>query len=205
MSTEATSSRSTTLTFLIGLLILAGIVGLVIIDGNSKRAMAPVLTTQDPVPYGDNDVLSIELGEEVSIIVRVVASDQARIQGLSGTESLAQQEGLFFVFPTSDTHGIWMKDMNYAIDIIWLDDEFRVVHIAPDVAPETYPDVFRPEEPARYVLEVVAGVAARAELAVGDVVQITENATAFDYYDADATVRDEGNVSSTEEQVVSDE
>jgi uncharacterized protein len=76
---------------------------------------------------------------------------------------------MLFVFDTDDYHGIWMKDMNYSIDIIWLDSGKTVVYMAEDVSPDTYPEVFRPDVPARYVVELSAGAAHRHGITEGQV------------------------------------
>lgn len=60
-----------------------------------------------------------------------------------------------------------MKDMNFALDIIWLDADKKVIDIAYNVKPDTFPDSFCPKQPAQYVLEVNAGVAGERGLQVG--------------------------------------
>jgi uncharacterized membrane protein (UPF0127 family) len=56
-----------------------------------------------------------------AIKVTISDSDSERIKGLSGSKELEQNQGMFFIFDQEDFHGIWMKDMNYPIDIIWFD------------------------------------------------------------------------------------
>lgn len=94
-------------------------------------------------------------------------TDVLRAQGLSGRAALAAGEGMLFVFERSDYWGIWMKDMRFSIDIVWLDEEGRVVGLEAEAAPGSYPDVFVPPLRARYVLELPAGAAARYGLAEG--------------------------------------
>lgn len=96
-------------------------------------------------------ILKIGAGE---LQVEVADTDAERILGLSGRNELPRDQGMLFVFPTSDRHGIWMKEMNFPIDVIWLDEEMRVVHIEREVRPETFPYVFYPTMSAKYVLEV---------------------------------------------------
>ena len=91
--------------------------------------------------------------DDVPIRVELAISERERILGLSGRKSLEDVKGLLFIFPETDYHGIWMKDMHFPIDIIWISEDFRVVSIAKNVSPDSYPEVFRPSEPARYVLE----------------------------------------------------
>lgn len=47
--------------------------------------------------------------------------------------------------------------MNFAIDIIWIDEDKKIVDIIHDAKPESYPRTFTSRLPARYVLEVVGG------------------------------------------------
>lgn len=91
------------------------------------------------------------------------------MRGLSGTATLPEDMGMFFVFPADGHHGIWMKQMKYPIDIIWLDSVLKVVHIEEQISPLTFPKTFHPETAARYVLEVPSGFAAHNKIAVGAV------------------------------------
>lgn len=80
-----------------------------------------------------------------------------RIKGLSDTPYLPEEVVKFFVFDSLGFHSIWMKDMNYAIDIIWLDETGKIVHLVEGAAPESYPAMFLPEKEAKYVVETVSG------------------------------------------------
>jgi uncharacterized membrane protein (UPF0127 family) len=68
---------------------------------------------------------------------------------------------MLFVYDKNDqaNHCFWMKDMRFAIDIVWLDSSKRIVDIARDVQPQTYPNNFCPGRPTAYVLEVRANTA----------------------------------------------
>jgi uncharacterized protein len=89
--------------------------------------------------------------------VKVADTEEERRQGLSGTAGLAPRGGMLFVFDENDQHGIWMKDMNYPIDILWISENYNIVNIKKNVSPDTYPQVFKNNKPARYVLELPAG------------------------------------------------
>jgi len=105
--------------------------------------------------------------EGVKIKAEIAQSPEERKQGLSERENIEQNSGMFFVFENEGHHGIWMKDMNFPIDIIWIDESLNIVHIAESVSPETFPEVFSPPIPARYVLEVNAGLALENKFGVG--------------------------------------
>lgn len=95
-----------------------------------------------------------------------------REQGLSGVTSLPKNGGMLFVFETERRWGIWMKDMQIPIDIVWLDADKKVVHIEPYVDPELDTNVtFLPDEAALYVIELASGEVDKAGIKVGQIAQ----------------------------------
>ncbi len=106
------------------------------------------------------------------IKVKVADTVQKRLKGLSDTKELNDGTGMFFIFEDADTHGIWMKDMNFSIDIIWFDRFGSIVHIEESVSPDTYPTVFEPEKDASFVLEVPAGFVGRSNIKLGDTIDL---------------------------------
>lgn len=101
-----------------------------------------------------------------TIPVTVADTPSLRQLGLSGTVSLDRGIGKLFVFDQADKHGFWMKDMAYPIDIVWIDQSFKVIYVV-SAWPESYPEVFYPLTEAKYVLEVNAGEALVDGLDVG--------------------------------------
>src|SRR3989344_3063741 len=93
----------------------------------------------------------------VPISVEIADSVVTQTRGLSFRDSLGDNEGLLFVFAKDDTHGIWMKDMRFPIDIVWADAQGKIIHTESSVHPNTYPSVFGPQEKSRYVLELPSG------------------------------------------------
>ncbi len=103
--------------------------------------------------------------------VSVSDTSYTKMKGLSGRSPLKSNEGMIFVSETPEKSGFWMKDMNFSIDIIWIDENMAVTHIEKSVSPDTYPKIFYPDSPSLYVLEVLAGEADKLELKVGDKVE----------------------------------
>ncbi len=99
-------------------------------------------------------------------------TDDERAQGLSGKEGLGEDEGMLFVFEYPAKHGFWMKDMNFAIDIIWINAEKQVLGIERGVEPATFPQVFYPPDKVLYVLEVPKGFSDTAKIVVGQTLSI---------------------------------
>lgn len=106
--------------------------------------------------------------------VGIADTQEERHQGLSGREGLNDNGGLLFIFDKSERHGIVMRDMKFAIDIIWLDESYKVVGLTENAQPDSYPQtVYYPDSGARYVLEMPAGTIAQENIMQGQQVQLT--------------------------------
>jgi len=88
--------------------------------------------------------------------------------GLSYRTSIAPDFAMLFNFAKPATYQFWMKDMSFPLDIIWLDANKKVVYIAKDLSPDTYPQSYGPSMPTQYVIEVAAGTVDRIGLKLGD-------------------------------------
>lgn len=108
-----------------------------------------------------------------TIDVEIADTSEEREKGLSGREELFLNHGMLFIFDEDGRHGFWMKDMRFALDIIWISHDGVVVHIEEDVGPETYPAAFLPRGEARYVIELRAGWVREHNLRVGDIVRLS--------------------------------
>lgn len=86
----------------------------------------------------------------------VVSNDIDREKGLSGKKEIFPNEGMLFVFNKEEVPKFWMKDMNFPIDIVWIDENKKIVGVEQDISPETYPNTFSPKSKIKYVLEVGA-------------------------------------------------
>ena len=124
----------------------------------------PAAPTQTPaagprIVFPDNFVVQVE----------IAADDSTRAQGLMFRDQLPPDRGMIFLFPQSGDYPFWMKNTLISLDMIWIDDQKRITHIAANVPPckaDPCPSVPSGGN-AKYVLEVAAGVAARHGLANG--------------------------------------
>ena len=108
--------------------------------------------------------------QKISLII--ADSSETRIRGLSGMRKLAKDTAMLFVFDKPDKYGIWMKDMKFPIDIIWISKDFSVIGIEKNIKPETYPEIFGRDFVSKYVLEVKAGFSDENEIKIGKLVKI---------------------------------
>jgi uncharacterized membrane protein (UPF0127 family) len=106
--------------------------------------------------------------ESTSLTIEVPESSEAEARGLGGRESLAKNHGMLFTYESEAQRYFWMKDMKFSIDIIWIDDDQRVIDITKNLSPETYPERYTSSEPSQYVLEVNAGYSDEKGIEVGD-------------------------------------
>src|SRR5207302_3995225 len=95
-----------------------------------------------------------------------------RQKGLGERENLDENKGMYFVFDKPGYPGFWMKDMKQSIDIIWLNEDRKIVHIEEELSPSTYPQVYTPAEKSLYVLELKSGFVLRHNVKIGDQVEI---------------------------------
>jgi len=84
--------------------------------------------------------------------LEVADTDAKRIKGLSGRENLPENKGMLFVFDEAGNQCFWMKDMEFNLDIIWLNGDKKITKIKENVSPDTYPDSFCADD-TQYVLE----------------------------------------------------
>lgn len=101
--------------------------------------------------------------------ITILRTEAELQKGLSGTSNLPEGSAMVFVFPRDDKWGIWMKDMNYAIDIVWLNKDKKVVHMVKDAQPSSYPSTtFAADGESRYVIELPSGTIERTGITKGD-------------------------------------
>jgi uncharacterized membrane protein (UPF0127 family) len=108
------------------------------------------------------------------VLVEVVADPETRAMGLMHRPSLRPDRGMLFLFPDTGVHSFWMKNTLIPLDMIWIDENLRVVDVKAGVPPcEADPcPSYLPRGPARHVLELAAGQAAAHRVDPGDAVTI---------------------------------
>jgi uncharacterized membrane protein (UPF0127 family) len=120
------------------------------------------------------NITEIKVNDQV-VFVQVADSDAERALGLSFTQELKNDAGMLFVFDVIGVKNFWMRDMNYDLDIIWIDENKKVVGFFEDVKKESYnklhPEysrIYKSPETTKYVLELNAGSIKNLKIKVGD-------------------------------------
>ena len=119
---------------------------------------------------GENSLKILKIGK-TALNIEVAETNTERERGLSGRASLGQNEGLLFVFDAEGYYGIWMKGMNFSIDIAWLDKNKKIIYAEENVLPKTYPEIFNSPAPSLYILETSAGFFKNYGIKIGDVAE----------------------------------
>jgi hypothetical protein len=95
-----------------------------------------------------------------------------QIRGLMFRKSLAENNGMLFLFNNDDYYGIWMMNMSFPIDIIWIDSGHKIVDVVKNAQPcGIICSTYYPKEKARFVLEVNSGFTGKHSIKIGDVVE----------------------------------
>ncbi len=109
------------------------------------------------------------------IEVELADTPAKRSKGLMYRNELGENNGMLFIFPTISKHSFWMANTYIPLDMIWIDENKKIVHIEQNVPPctetgklETLCNHYSSETAAKYVLEVNAGYTQSNDIKVGD-------------------------------------
>ena len=110
------------------------------------------------------------------INVNVADTTFGRTKGLMYRKHLDENSGMLFVFDDKTKHIFWMKNTLIALDIIWMDENLKIVDVTHNALPcntkacQTY----MPISPAKYALEVNGGYSERQNIKVGESLRLIE-------------------------------
>lgn len=123
-----------------------------------------VATTSEPVTGKTGQIIinGIRWGVEIA------NTDNSRVMGLSNRKTLYRENGMLFVFDKMEPQSFWMKDMLLPIDMIFFDDNWKIVLIESNVQPGSFPKAYGGSVKSQYVLEINALEAVNNGLKVGD-------------------------------------
>ncbi|GAB5565638.1 MAG: hypothetical protein Wins2KO_27010 [Winogradskyella sp.] len=145
--------------------------GLVVIF--SCKDEAPTNTNTDKVvpKFTKEGILSLRTASSDSIIkildIEIADNEYETQTGLMYRTSLATNQGMLFVFPDEQMRNFYMKNTKLPLDIIYINAAKEIVSIQKDAKP--FDETSLPSEaPAKYVLEVYAGLTEEWQLKKGD-------------------------------------
>ncbi len=122
------------------------------------------------VSCGGQKVAEVYLKNNV-FYVEIADTPESRAKGLMGRKNLPDDRGMLFVFEEPGIYSFWMKNTLVPLDIIWLNEDKKVVYISKNNHPPKRGDfpIIKPRVTAKYVLEISGGMSEKIGLNVGDV------------------------------------
>ena len=93
-----------------------------------------------------------------------------REKGLMYVKEMPANKGMLFIFDNVDIYPFWMKNTLIALDMLWIDSNYKVVFIGQNIQPcrSFICPVTNPNVPAKYVLEINGNSAKNLGIKVGD-------------------------------------
>lgn len=117
-----------------------------------KEANEPVFQNEGKLFF-----ISDEKKDTLSTLeIEIVDNQQDIMQGMMFRSKLKPNQGMFFIFSEEEERIFWMKDTQLSLDIIFVNNELEIMHIAKHTLPystDPIPSIY----PSRYVVEVNAG------------------------------------------------
>ena len=130
--------------------VIIGVIGLMSLPSDSKL---------ESVEFPRGTIMV----DDVPVEVQIADTEPRRVRGLMFQDQLPYDQGMIFVFAEPGLYSLWMLNMQFHLDMIWFDENGKVVHIEKNVPPcktaleiSTCQSVV-PEGEAKYVLEVTSG------------------------------------------------
>lgn len=148
-----------------GLMVVLGVVSWLV-----RQVPEPSTLQSGATQTSDQKLLRIYVGD-VPLTVELVTTSAKIARGLSGRSEIGA-DGMLFVFAQPIRPGFWMKEMQFDLDLVWIQDG-KIVDITPNVpapppnTPVQQLEVYYPAEPVTMVLEVPAGFAAQQRWQIG--------------------------------------
>ena len=130
--------------------VIVGVAGLVSIPSESKL---------ESVEFPRGTIMI----DDVPLEVQIADTEPRRVRGLMFQDQLPYDQGMIFVFDKPGLYSLWMLNMQFSLDMMWFDEDGKIVHIEKDVPPCKTPleiatcQSVIPEGQAVYVLEVTSG------------------------------------------------
>jgi uncharacterized membrane protein (UPF0127 family) len=156
-------------------IIAAVLVGMMLQSYGCKDNSGNKVLTKE-VTFTKEGELSLKKAETDSVIARLniefARSEYETQTGLMYRKSMQDDQGMLFIFEDEIRRSFYMKNTEFALDIIYLDGKRKVVSIQKNAVPfdkSSLPS----EAPAKYVLEVNAGLSDKWGLEAGDVMEYT--------------------------------
>jgi len=124
-----------------------------------------------------NNIISIKIN-------KIFKTPHEIINGLMFVTHLKKDAGALFCMPENKIHKFWMKNTYVSLDVIFMDENFKVVGFSEKTSPLNLSLIYV-MHPSKFIIEINSGFVKKNNLRVGDSVKpiyVTNiNATAKKY------------------------
>lgn len=126
------------------------------------------------VKNGVGALVSAATGDTLKNLEIEYANTADKIEyGMMYRKSMTDNMGMLFFMGNMEMRSFWMKNTYVALDIVFLDDQLKIVSIQKNAVPLTTDG--RPSEgPAQYVLEIKGGQSDVMGLQPGDILRYSD-------------------------------
>jgi uncharacterized membrane protein (UPF0127 family) len=121
----------------------------------------------------------VMLPDGSTVQVELAKTEAERNYGLMDRTSLPQGRGMLFIQDPPGQHPYWMYHCKIGLDIVWMDEEHRIVEMSPNTPPckgksSTCPS-YGGKATSSYVIELPVGSIKAHNLQVGQTVNFSAN------------------------------
>lgn len=145
-------------------------IGMLFLQTSCKEEPKKALETT-PITFTKEGELSIFKKEGDSLIttldIEIAESEYETATGLMYRKSMEEKQGMLFIFPDVAMHSFYMKNTEFPLDLIFIDENLAIVSFQKDAQPFNETSLSS-KLPIKYVLEINAGLADQWGIMVGD-------------------------------------
>ncbi|NND63309.1 MAG: DUF192 domain-containing protein [Flavobacteriaceae bacterium] len=138
------------------------------------NANEKVLTKE--ITFTKEGSLTLKKAETDSVVatldIEFAESEYETQTGLMYRKSMDPNHGMLFIFKKEERKAFYMKNTEFALDIIYINSDKEIVSMAKNAKPLD-PTSLPSDAPAKYVLEVNAGLSDQWGLEKGDKIEFT--------------------------------
>jgi uncharacterized membrane protein (UPF0127 family) len=112
----------------------------------------------------------VTIGDD-TFAVTIANTQQERTTGLMNVSKLASDKGMLFEFQNSAPRSFWMKNTLIPLDIIFVDENQKIIFIHQNVQPckiQDCPSYTSNNLSAKYVLEIKGNETLKRNIRIGD-------------------------------------
>lgn len=110
----------------------------------------------------------------VSLDIEIAESEYETQTGLMYRQSMKDDQGMLFIFPDEAMHSFYMKNTEFALDIIFIKADSTIGSFQENAQPLNEKGLSS-QVPIQFVLEVNSGLSEKWQLEVGNKVEFQKN------------------------------